>query len=110
MPPVCAKIRYDFDPIGLTESGEKLISLAKELEELTGHRITLKMMIRLIFEREYDGFINNAEAAGRGYWDWAQNKYGIHTKATLVNWVGVHESADSLYKDILNNLPNKKNI
>jgi RHS repeat-associated protein len=76
---------YDFDPIGLTESGEKLISLAKELEELTGHRITLKMMIRLIFEREYDGFINNAEvegayaeAAGRGYWDWAQNKYGIH--------------------------------
>lgn len=95
-----------------------IIKIARELERLTGHRISLSFIIRLIFEREYDGFSNAkgngvpeayAEAVGRNYWQWAQDLYGTHTGTTLLNWLGDHNySATSLYNDIFNNLPTGK--
>jgi RHS repeat-associated protein len=108
---------YDYDPVAISDSGELIIKIARELERLTGKRVTLRFVMRLIFEREFDGWGSETgdltgipdvftEASGRGYWYWAQEEYGTHTGATLLNWLGGHNGvASSLYTDIFVNLP-----
>jgi RHS repeat-associated protein len=97
---------YDYDP-DIIDYGRIMVEIAHELEKLTGETITLRTVLRLIFEREFNGYENLedtqkniiagvfSEAAGRNYWVWSQKEYGKHTTTTLLNWVGRHNQVAS---------------
>lgn len=98
--------------------GKIIAAIGSELERLTNEQVTLRMVIRLIFEREYNGWGSSSgrelpgisdifvEASGRGYWAWSEYMFGFHSDVTLLNWLGEHNhSANSVYRDIFENIP-----
>ena len=94
--------------VEITPGGQLIIDIGLALEKMLRDndqpgRISLKTVIRLIFEREFSDLRLNkysdqisdvfSEAVGRGYWHWATHQYKSHSPTTLINWLGAHNAS-----------------
>jgi hypothetical protein len=99
--------KLEADTTKITKSGQKVLDIYYELLRRTGNEFTFEDLIRLIYEREIDGWHGLpgiaeklAEASVRNYWLWAT----VHSIKTLINWLGAYNQAakDTLYNLVFN--------
>ncbi len=101
---------FDYDPIELTYGAKQLVEMGR------GLGLTLHQLIRIIFEREFNGLMNLklgeqksvissvfTEMLGRNSWDWCEYVYGAHTGAAIVNWVAAHNRVSQSLYDLYTN-------
>jgi RHS repeat-associated protein len=111
---------YDYD-VRLNSHGTKIVSIAYEIERLTGKTVSLNFVVQLIFEREFSGWgwhvaadqiINaNSEAAVRNFRQWVLEEYpnNVNSLTAFVNWLGEHhQAASSIITDLFINIPSGK--